>query len=89
MTLTVCPISSEWRRAWPGLMSGVAAGDPWCSSAGRRYPLCGAFFEAVQQAEYGLTKDVNGYRQEGFAAFDRTIYRGRRLSAARAPIFTP
>jgi choline dehydrogenase len=47
-------------------------------------PLCGAFFEAVQQAGYALTKDVNGYRQEGFAAFDRTIYRGRRLSAARA-----
>jgi choline dehydrogenase len=47
-------------------------------------PLCGAFFAAVQQAGYELTKDVNGYRQEGFAAFDRTIYRGRRMSAARA-----
>ena len=47
-------------------------------------PLFGAFFEAVQQAGYELTTDVNGYRQEGFAAFDRTIYRGRRLSAARA-----
>ncbi len=47
-------------------------------------PLCGAFFDAVQQAGYELTKDVNGYRQEGFAAFDRTIYRGRRMSAARA-----
>jgi choline dehydrogenase len=47
-------------------------------------PLFGAFFEAVQQAGYELTKDVNGYRQEGFAKFDRTIQRGRRLSAARA-----
>jgi choline dehydrogenase len=47
-------------------------------------PLFGAFFEAVQQAGYELTDDVNGYRQEGFAAFDRTIHRGRRLSAARA-----
>jgi choline dehydrogenase len=47
-------------------------------------PLFRAFFEAVQQAGYELTKDVNGYRQEGFAAFDRTIHRGRRLSAARA-----
>ena len=27
---------------------------------------------------------MNGYRQEGFAKFDRTIHRGRRLSAARA-----
>jgi choline dehydrogenase len=47
-------------------------------------PLFGAFFGAVQEAGYELTKDVNGYRQEGFAAFDRTLYRGRRLSAARA-----
>src|SRR5438309_9601857 len=47
-------------------------------------PLFAAFFEAVQQAGYELTQDVNGYRQEGFAAFDRTIRPGRRLSAARA-----
>ena len=47
-------------------------------------PLFAAFFEAVQQAGYPLTTDVNGYRQEGFAAFDRNIHRGRRLSAARA-----
>ncbi len=47
-------------------------------------PLFRAFFDAVQQAGYELTKDVNGYRQEGFAAFDRNIYRGHRMSAARA-----
>src|SRR5690606_14675587 len=47
-------------------------------------PLFGAFFEAVQQAGYPLTDDVNGYRQEGFAKFDRNVHRGRRLSAARA-----
>ncbi len=47
-------------------------------------PLFQAFFEAVQQAGYPLTDDVNGYKQEGFAAFDRNIHRGRRLSAARA-----
>ncbi|MDB5058553.1 MAG: Choline dehydrogenase [Chloroflexi bacterium] len=47
-------------------------------------PLFRAFFEAVQQAGYPLTDDVNGYRQEGFAPFDRNIYRGRRISAARA-----
>ncbi len=47
-------------------------------------PLFRAFFEAVKQAGYPLTDDVNGYRQEGFAPFDRNIYRGRRLSAARA-----
>src|SRR5512132_1814615 len=47
-------------------------------------PLFGAFFEAVQQAGYPLTDDVNGYRQEGFAPFDRNVHDGRRLSAARA-----
>ena len=47
-------------------------------------PLFQAFFEAVRQAGYPLTKDVNGYQQEGFAPFDRNIHRGRRLSAARA-----
>jgi choline dehydrogenase len=47
-------------------------------------PLFQAFFEAVQQAGYSLTEDVNGYRQEGFAPFDRNVHRGRRLSAARA-----
>jgi choline dehydrogenase len=47
-------------------------------------PLFGAFFEAVQEAGYPLTDDVNGYRQEGFAKFDRNIRKGRRLSAARA-----
>jgi choline dehydrogenase len=49
-----------------------------------RSPLFGAFFEAVQQAGYSLTDDVNGFRQEGFAPFDRNIRHGRRLSAARA-----
>jgi choline dehydrogenase len=47
-------------------------------------PLFGAFFEAVRQAGYSLTNDVNGYRQEGFAPFDRNVHRGRRLSASRA-----
>ena len=47
-------------------------------------PLFTAFFKAVQEAGYSLTEDVNGFRQEGFAAFDRTIRNGRRWSAARA-----
>jgi choline dehydrogenase len=47
-------------------------------------PLFTAFFEATKQAGYPPTDDVNGYRQEGFAKFDRNIRRGRRLSAARA-----
>jgi len=47
-------------------------------------PLFGAFFEATRQAGHPPTDDVNGYRQEGFAKFDRNIRHGRRLSAARA-----
>lgn len=66
--------------------------DPWRGHAGplvlergpATNPLFGAFFEAVQQAGYPLTDDVNGFRQEGFAPFDRNVHRGRRLSAARA-----
>jgi choline dehydrogenase len=49
-----------------------------------RGPLFDAFFAAVQQAGHPLTEDVNGYRQEGFAAFDRNVHNGRRLSASRA-----
>jgi choline dehydrogenase len=47
-------------------------------------PLFDAFFAAVQQAGHELTEDVNGYKQEGFAKFDRNVHRGRRLSASRA-----
>ena len=47
-------------------------------------PLFGAFFDAAVQAGYPRTDDVNGYQQEGFGPFDRNVYRGRRLSAARA-----
>ena len=70
----------------------LAGADQWRGGEGPlklergpvRNPLFHAFFDAVQEAGYELTADVNGYRQEGFAAFDRTIYHGRRLSAARA-----
>ncbi|GAA1476301.1 choline dehydrogenase [Nocardioides aestuarii] len=70
----------------------LAGADSWRGGSGplvlergpATSPLFGAFFEAVQQAGYALTDDVNGYRQEGFAKFDRNVHRGRRLSAARA-----
>ncbi len=70
----------------------LAGADEWRGGSGplvlergpANGPLFGAFFEAAQQAGYPLTDDVNGYRQEGFAAFDRNVHKGRRLSAARA-----
>jgi choline dehydrogenase len=72
--------------------TAAAAGDPWRGHGGplglergpATSPLFQAWFEAAQQAGYPLTTDVNGYRQEGVAAFDRNIRRGRRISAARA-----
>jgi choline dehydrogenase len=71
---------------------GTAGADDWRGGDGplvlergpATNPLFGAFFEAATQAGYHLTDDVNGYRQEGFARFDRNVHRGRRLSAARA-----
>ncbi len=71
---------------------GRSGANPWRGGSGplvlergpATNPLFGAFFEAVQQAGYPLTDDVNGYRQEGFAPFDRNLHHGRRLSAARA-----
>jgi choline dehydrogenase len=70
----------------------VAGADQWRGQGGplwlergpARNPLFAAFLEAAQQAGHPLTSDVNGYRQEGFARFDRNIRRGRRWSAARA-----
>jgi len=70
----------------------LAGADQWRGGSGplilergpATNPLFGAFLEAVQEAGYPMTDDVNGYRQEGFARFDRNVHRGRRLSAARA-----
>ena len=69
----------------------LAGGDPYRGDDGplvmergpAASPLFEAFFGAVQQAGYGLTDDVNGYRQEGFAPFDGNRHRGRRMSASR------
>ena len=70
----------------------LIGGDDYRGSDGPLYlttpecdnPLFQAWFEAGKQAGYLLTDDVNGYQQEGFGKFDRTTFRGRRHSAARA-----
>jgi choline dehydrogenase len=70
----------------------AAPDDPWRGHDGplvlergpATNPLFTAFFDATVQAGYPRSEDVNGYRQEGFAPFDRNIHRGRRHSAARA-----
>jgi choline dehydrogenase len=91
------PGLSEWGYAhclpyFKKMETCLAGADEWRGGEGplvlergpAASPLFEAFFAAVQEAGYPLTDDVNGYRQEGFARFDRTIHRGRRLSAARA-----
>jgi choline dehydrogenase len=67
--------ADEWRGT---------GGPLWLERGPARGPLFDALFAAVQQAGFPLTDDVNGYRQEGFAPFDRNIRHGRRWSAARA-----
>jgi choline dehydrogenase len=70
----------------------LAGGDEWRGAEGplvlergpSQNPLIESFMQATEQAGYPRTSDVNGYRQEGFARFDRNVHRGRRLSAARA-----
>jgi len=46
-------------------------------------PLCAAFLAAGAQAGYGLSEDLNGYRQEAFGPVDRTTRDGRRWSTSR------
>lgn len=47
-------------------------------------PLFTAWLEAGQQAGYRFSEDLNGRDQEGVCRFDMTVYRGRRMSTARA-----
>ena len=84
-TRTACPYFKRMETCLAGADEYRGGEGPLVLERGpATNPLFEAFFEAVQQAGYPLTDDVNGYRQEGFAAFDRNIHRGRRLSAARA-----
>lgn len=47
-------------------------------------PLFHAFVAAGREAGYPVTQDYNGHQQEGFGAFDMTVWQGRRWSAANA-----
>jgi choline dehydrogenase len=68
-------------------------GDAYRSEAGplgvntgnnMQNPLYRAFIEAGNQAGYPITKDYNGYQQEGFAPMQMTVKNGRRWSTANA-----
>jgi choline dehydrogenase len=47
-------------------------------------PLYKVFMEAGREAGYGVSEDLNGYRQEGVGKFDMTVHLGQRWSAVRA-----
>ena len=87
--------SWDWAHCLPyfkRMETCIAGADDWRGGDGplklergpATSPLFRAFLEAVEEAGHPRTVDVNGYRQEGFNAFDRNVYRGRRQSAARA-----
>lgn len=77
-----------FRRAesWQGGADAFHGGDgPLATCAGNRdNPLYDAFVEAGAQAGYPRTDDCNGFRQEGFGAYQMTVARGVRASTARA-----
>ena len=47
-------------------------------------PLADAFIEAGRQAGFEFTIDYNCEKQEGFAHFEQTVWKGRRWSTASA-----
>ena len=59
-------------------------GPLYVTTGEMKNPLYRAFIEAGVEAGYAATEDINGYRQEGLGAMDRTTFRGRRWSAAMA-----
>ena len=48
------------------------------------HPLCEAFIEGATTLGIPRNPDYNGHTQEGVAYSQRTIFKGRRMSAARA-----
>ena len=69
-----------------------AGGDAYHGEAGplhvsggeSKSPFYPALIEAGRQAGHAVTKDFNGYQQEGFGPYDLTIRDGQRWSAAAA-----
>ncbi|MCB1397059.1 MAG: choline dehydrogenase [Rhodobacter sp.] len=76
---------------WHGA-ADAGGGQEWRGQGGplhvtrgkRANPLFDAFIEAGRQAGYPVTRDYNGQQQEGFGAFEATIFRGERWSTAKA-----
>lgn len=80
-------------ETWHGEADGTPSGDPayrgtngplHITRGARKNPLFAAFIAAGREAGYPVTQDYNGAQQEGFGAFEATIYKGQRWSAATA-----
>src|SRR5690349_19986176 len=57
------------------------------SKAASPNPIYRAAIEAGAEAGHPLTKDFNGYQQEGWGPYQLTIHKGERWSAARASLY--
>ena len=65
--------------AWNG-----DGGPLWVSRGPPGDPIYKAFIQAGKQAGYPVTRDFNGYQQEGVGPYHLTIREGERWSAAAA-----
>lgn len=69
----------EGEETYRGRGGSLIVSDP-----GWHHPLCEAFIEGAVQLGIPRNPDYNGATQEGVAYAQRTIHRGRRVSASRA-----
>jgi len=68
--------------AWHG-----AEGPLHVSKASSPNPIYKAAIDAGAEAGFPVTKDFNGYQQEGWGPYQLTIHNGERWSAARAYLY--
>ena len=84
-TPTACRTSSAWRRASPAPTTGAAATARSCSSGAR--PTARSSAPSSRPCSRPATRSPRtstATARRASAPFDRNIYRGRRMSAARA-----
>ncbi|MGB7335520.1 MAG: choline dehydrogenase [Salaquimonas sp.] len=81
----VLPYYQRMETSHGGEVGVRGTNGPLHVTRGRREnPLYEAFVQAGAQAGFETTEDYNGLKQEGFGAFEQTVYKGRRWSAASA-----
>ena len=73
------PVGNNIDKGWRG-----TTGPLKVQQANPKNPLFDAFLAAGKEAGFELSEDYNGEKQEGFCAFDQTIFSGERFSAAKA-----